>query len=185
MGHRLLLKEMSRSRFCFVVAGDTSSSRRLSEVIASGCIPVFIGLPWPALPLAPFIDFKAFSLFVRLGNHSAWLKESDLKLSEKGWDFEPDPWSAAFLFNDKRNIIDVASISLLVDYLRSIPESEVTRFRQVAALYASYFTFIPYGGALQPFERLKALNSTAARRGLAGNLLMSALCAYTSSEPGV
>ena len=45
------VREMLDSRFCLVLVGDTQSSRRRTEVMLTGCIPVFVGPPWHALPL--------------------------------------------------------------------------------------------------------------------------------------
>ena len=47
-----VLLEMRRSVFCFVLPGDTASSRRLTDAMLSGCIPVFLGAPWHAMPFA-------------------------------------------------------------------------------------------------------------------------------------
>ena len=38
------------------------SSRRVSEVILSGCIPVFLGPPFHTLPLAELVNYQAFSV---------------------------------------------------------------------------------------------------------------------------
>lgn len=49
---------MARSVFCPVPASNTQSSRRLSEAMLTGCIPVFIGEPFHSLPLAADVDYK-------------------------------------------------------------------------------------------------------------------------------
>lgn len=58
MPHDQLRHKLRTSKFCLLPPGDTSSSRRLTEVMLAGCIPVFIGGPWHSMPLADFVDYK-------------------------------------------------------------------------------------------------------------------------------
>ena len=58
--------QMRRSVFCFLLPGDTPSSRRLSDIIIAGCIPVFLGAPYHAMPFADEIAYADFALFFRL-----------------------------------------------------------------------------------------------------------------------
>jgi len=51
---------MVQAKFCLVIRGDTSSSRRLFSAIQAGCIPVLIS-DWISLPFAKFIDYSTFS----------------------------------------------------------------------------------------------------------------------------
>ena len=62
MDHATLMAKMGASLFCPIVAGDTQSSRRLTEVVLAGCIPVFVGPPFHTLPLAADVDYPAFSV---------------------------------------------------------------------------------------------------------------------------
>lgn len=55
------LDKMKSSKFCFIVRGDTSSSRRLFTAIATGCIPVIIS-DWIVLPFAELIDYSKFTI---------------------------------------------------------------------------------------------------------------------------
>ena len=57
---------MQRSTFCLLPPGETASSRRLTDVVLSGCIPVFIGPPWHAMPLARHLNYTAFAVFVNV-----------------------------------------------------------------------------------------------------------------------
>ena len=58
--------EMRRTVFCFLLPSDTASSRRLSDIMMAGCIPVFLGAPYHAMPLAGEIPYKDFALFFQL-----------------------------------------------------------------------------------------------------------------------
>ena len=73
--HAVLAAEMRRSTFCPVVAGDTASSARLTEVVLAGCIPVFIGEPWHSMPLAGDVDYPSFALFLEIADTRRWILE--------------------------------------------------------------------------------------------------------------
>ncbi len=64
--HHALQGVMQRSLFCLVIPGDTASSRRLTETVLAGCIPVFVGPPWHSMPLAFRLDYSRFALFIEL-----------------------------------------------------------------------------------------------------------------------
>ena len=64
MPYEELQAHMHRSIFCLLPPGGTASSRRLTDIVLSGCIPVFIGPPWHAMPLARHLDYTAFAVFV-------------------------------------------------------------------------------------------------------------------------
>ena len=66
--HNDLRQSMRRSVFCFVLPGDTASSRRLTEIVLAGCIPVFIGPPWSSMPLADKVDYTQIALFFQLAD---------------------------------------------------------------------------------------------------------------------
>ncbi|CAH2065354.1 unnamed protein product [Thlaspi arvense] len=55
---------MHNSKFCLNIAGDTPSSNRLFDAIASHCVPVIIS-DEIELPFEDVIDYSEFSVFVR------------------------------------------------------------------------------------------------------------------------
>lgn len=55
---------MASSKFCLNVAGDTPSSNRLFDAIASHCVPVIIS-DKIELPFEDALDYSEFCLFVR------------------------------------------------------------------------------------------------------------------------
>ena len=57
-----MLATMQRSTFCLMPPGETASSRRLTDAVLSGCIPVFIGPPWHEMPLPDYVKFATPSL---------------------------------------------------------------------------------------------------------------------------
>ena len=46
---------MKSSLFCLILPGDSQSSRWTSQVLMSGCIPVYVGPPYASMPFP--IDF--------------------------------------------------------------------------------------------------------------------------------
>jgi hypothetical protein len=150
--HNSVLEDLARARFCLVIAGDTASSRRLSEIMAAGCIPVFVGPPWHALPLSPFIDYFSFALFFFL-EEQTWHRGD----SER---FEPDPWTAQTLLFGGNGVTRVANVEEMLRQLQNVSLAEVAYRRRGVAKYAPFFVF-----------RAKSNFS-------GGNKLMSAVCAY-------
>ncbi|KAB1209453.1 putative arabinosyltransferase ARAD1 [Morella rubra] len=57
-------KGMASSKFCLNIAGDTPSSNRLFDAIASHCVPVIIS-DQIELPFEDVLDYSQFCLFVR------------------------------------------------------------------------------------------------------------------------
>lgn len=55
---------LSKTLFCLMVRGDTTSSARLFTIISAGCIPVIVA-DWVYLPYQLFIDYSSFCLFFR------------------------------------------------------------------------------------------------------------------------
>lgn len=55
---------MSSSKFCLNIAGDTPSSNRLFDAIASHCVPVIIS-DEIELPYEDILDYSEFCIFVR------------------------------------------------------------------------------------------------------------------------
>ena len=68
-----MLDKMERSIFCLVIPGDAQSTRRLSEIFMAGCIPVFVGPPYNAMPLAGDIQYKSVGIFFNISAYSTWL----------------------------------------------------------------------------------------------------------------
>lgn len=68
-----VLREMSQTKFCIIVPGDTTASRRLAEIIMSGCVPVFLGPPFAPLPLDGVVNWSNFALGFYITNHREWM----------------------------------------------------------------------------------------------------------------
>ena len=66
---------MSQSKFCMAFPGDAASTRRLSELMISGCIPVFPGPPYHSLPFSEHVDWPAAGIFFNITDYSPWTDE--------------------------------------------------------------------------------------------------------------
>lgn len=63
-GVRKATQGMASSKFCLNIAGDTPSSNRLFDAIASHCVPVIIS-DEIELPFEDVLDYSQFCIFVR------------------------------------------------------------------------------------------------------------------------
>ncbi|KDD72817.1 hypothetical protein H632_c2860p0 [Helicosporidium sp. ATCC 50920] len=73
LSHAETMARMRRSVFCPVLPGDTQSSRRLAEVVLSGCIPVFVGPPYHTLSMPLDVDYRALGVFLHVNDTSGWI----------------------------------------------------------------------------------------------------------------
>lgn len=70
------MERMRNATFCLSMPGDSASTRRLSETIMAGCIPVFVGPPFASMPLAEHVNYREFSVFFNVSDYSGWLQDS-------------------------------------------------------------------------------------------------------------
>ncbi|XP_028763453.1 probable arabinosyltransferase ARAD1 [Neltuma alba] len=77
---------MALSKFCLNIAGDTPSSNRLFDAIASHCVPVIIS-DKIELPFEDILDYSDFCLFVRAKDavRKGYLLSLLRSITEKRW----------------------------------------------------------------------------------------------------
>lgn len=63
---------MILAKFCPITQGDTAASRRLTEAVLYGCVPVLIGPPFPTMPLHTIVNYAHFSVILEVQNRP-WL----------------------------------------------------------------------------------------------------------------
>ncbi|KAL8547239.1 hypothetical protein ACS0TY_006817 [Phlomoides rotata] len=80
-------KGMASSKFCLNIAGDTPSSNRLFDAIASHCVPVIISDDIE-LPFEDVLDYSEFSVFIRASDA---VKNGYLLNLLRG--IKPDKWT--------------------------------------------------------------------------------------------
>jgi hypothetical protein len=124
---RQSLDLMGRSKYCAVFApGDRQSSVELGLAVRRGCIPVFLGPPFHAMPMAANsargakdellgIEYAKFALFLHVVDHtkSMWAFD-DLSLSDG--DLEPD---ADIL----KSPVEVPDIIDAIRYVQHVPST--------------------------------------------------------------
>lgn len=139
--HLEVMQGYRRSRFCPVLPSNVQSSRRLSEVILSGCIPVFIGPPFHTLPLQLDVDYKSMGIFINITN-SSWIDHASPhhlqnKLVSHLWPLDD------YALED--SLISMDNVYEIVDYLRNIsPEEESQKRRSVLQQrFKFYFGPVP------------------------------------------
>lgn len=89
------MERMRNATFCLTMPGDSASTRRLSETIMAGCIPVFVGPPYASMPMAEHVNYREFSVFINISDYSGWLQD------KMEWEIHPtirpyhvlNPWT--------------------------------------------------------------------------------------------
>lgn len=51
-----------RSKFCFVIPGDTTATSQSTRAMCAGCVPIFLSHDFRELPFANVLDYSSFSL---------------------------------------------------------------------------------------------------------------------------
>lgn len=70
-----------QSLFCPVLPGDDQSSQHLTERYLMGCIPVFVGPPYHAMPLEQEVDYPRSAVFINVTNSRSWLGDMVMETS--------------------------------------------------------------------------------------------------------
>ena len=55
-----------RSKFCFVIPGDTTATSQATRAMCMGCVPIFLSHDFRELPFANVLDYSSFSLRLHL-----------------------------------------------------------------------------------------------------------------------
>lgn len=155
--HSATMQEILTTNFCLTFSGDGMPSRRISEVIAAGCIPVLIGPPWHIRPLPDYIRWEEFSLFFEMRNAARWTPGGDPEKDH----LITSPWAQKIPPNARYYIVDEPR--QVIDALRSVPQSEIGKLKNKLMDYRSYMMF----GGLEPGET-----------SLATLAMMNNMCAY-------
>lgn len=144
MPHPELQASYRMATFCPIVPSNVQSSRRLSEVILNGCIPVFLGPPFHSLPLVNDVDYASMGIFINISQSSTWINDTSSNYLQnhmvmRVWRLD-DP-------SIQEQVVHVESLADAVDYLRSLPE-DVVRAKRKATLdqrYKFYYGAVPEG----------------------------------------
>jgi hypothetical protein len=125
------------SDFCLLPPGDTLSTRRLSDIIVSGCIPVFVGFEnyFSIAPLSNLINYSSFALFYHVGEFGKLLQGYKRRrfakiMASKYW-FGAIPPS---------HVRRVASVQAMYDSLMGIPPEVRASLKSTVASVRPKFT---------------------------------------------
>jgi len=55
----------AKSKFCFIIPGDTSATSQSSKAMCSGCVPIYILSDFRELPFSNVLEYDAFSLRIQ------------------------------------------------------------------------------------------------------------------------
>ena len=115
-GRALVRDNMAQSRYCGVIPSLTSQATvELSLAVQSGCIPVFLGPPFHAMPLSLDIDYSKIAIFIHIVEHVRSI-----------WDSQQDPMAAGDLEPDqiiKLLTVQVPNFPAAIKHLRHMPAS--------------------------------------------------------------
>jgi hypothetical protein len=69
------------SKFCPIIPGDDQASQSLTERYIAGCIPVFIGPPYHAIPFEKEVDYQSSAIFINITGSDLWMNGSVMEWS--------------------------------------------------------------------------------------------------------
>ena len=58
---------------CHILRAGKSTSYSVPHVCA-GCVPVFVGPPWHALPFPDQMDYRHAAIFINISDSSKWMQ---------------------------------------------------------------------------------------------------------------
>ncbi len=149
--HSALLEDMSRHKFCLVIPGDTSSSRRLSDAMLAKCMPVFVGPPFHTLPLTEVVDYASFAVFLNITSNNINLSgDNKGKASNYMWKLDssqPKPVSASQSqwwvpdVDMEPFAVPVTEFRGILSTLERIPTADVEARQISLQRYSAYFQY--------------------------------------------
>lgn len=57
-----------KSKFCFIVPGDTTATSQATRAMLAGCVPIFLTRDFRDLPFSNILNYKSFSIVLRSGH---------------------------------------------------------------------------------------------------------------------
>lgn len=147
VSHQEVVKKLQSSIFCLLPPGDTQSSRRLTEIVLGGCIPVFVGPPFHSMPFSKEVDYKAFSVFFKVTNNATlklWWGEKPIP---KVYEFGGVQIDRVDALSEAFEVDDLAEIG---QFLMAFDNQFIQKKQEALALYQRYFQFYPRIGMSEP-----------------------------------
>lgn len=151
-----LMRSLSQALFCPVVPGDSQTSQHLTERYIAGCIPVFVGPPFHAMPFEKEVDYIASAIFLNVTNSSAWLRDIVMEwefpmVPSGGWDHKlvglniaakqvesPKWW---FPWVPLHALVNVDELGDVVAHLRALPPKQIQAMQRAVRRQRSKFIY--------------------------------------------
>ena len=164
--HTDILAAMRRSVFCPVMAFGSQATRSLPAAALSGCLPVFFGPYFHALPFAGDINYRSIAVF--------------FNITESGRDPEPEEGSEDALRPKPPGelepnarlediVVEVPSFTAALRYLKSIPGEVIAEMQAVLEVERLKFYYPPLPGDQQS---------------AAGEIIVRRMCEYATKLNG-
>jgi hypothetical protein len=156
-----IIHSMYRATFCPVLASGTQASRALPAAALTGCIPVFFGPPFHAMPFAGDIDYPNIAIFFNItesGKEPEPATEEERLRPKPPGNLEPN---AGIL----SSAIHVPTFTAALEYLRTIPKERIESMRSVLDTERFKFYYPPISG-----KKVSA----------AGEIMLRKMCEYAT-----
>ena len=156
-----IIHSMRRATFCPVLASGTQASRALPAAALAGCIPVFFGPPFHALPFAGDVQYHKIAMFFNITESG---KEPEPETEEERLRPKP-PGNLEPNAGIENFIIEVPTFTAAVEYLRTIPKERIDAMRAVLDTERFKFYYPPLPG-----KKVSA----------AGEIMLRKMCEYAT-----
>ena len=113
-------------------------------LLPAGCIPVFVGAPWAAMPLANAVDYGSVALFFNMTGPTPWLKKED------AWKMEVPEQPLPWMHQTPLNIIQVHLMAVPVPHCLCLPANARQRQKQSEDPFCSHSSVPVPGPSMDP-----------------------------------
>lgn len=120
---------LATSNFCFLLPGDTQSSRRLSDAVIAGCLPVFLGPPYHSMPFSKKIRYQDFSILMHIREFENLQRINTIKHG-----YPPlvaSNWQDDFDIQEYAVFTELAKVASILEQNRNIPnmKAEMNKYK--------------------------------------------------------
>lgn len=133
-GRASIIDKMKKSRYCAILpSGDRQATTQLPLAVQQGCIPVFLGPPFHAMPMVLDVDYSSIALFVHMVDHTRllWALEEG---SMADGELEPDT-------KIRSNPIEVPNIVDAINHLSNIPAPVAQNLHEATVRESHKFSY--------------------------------------------
>lgn len=137
------LQAMRSSTFCVVVpSASHQATRALPAAVLSGCIPVFFGAPFHALPLAHDVKYRSVAVLFNITESGRWQPKQEQGVEEPHTPGDLEPMS-----NLEGAVVSVPTFRAAVEYLKGIPPATIAAMQAMLKKESPKFYYPPWPGS--------------------------------------